>query len=589
MFSLSLRRLLGTRNKRILLFLLLLASLAFIYHSHSRNNSETFENETAAPPPNPWLKFADHLPTEEYDALLTARASRPSPWTSLTMPNWQATEAQQLSLNRIIRNALQHPEATQEIWQARQDRVVDATKYAWDAYRRNAFGCDEYHPISRTGTNNTRQGVGYFVADVLDTLLLMGLVKEYNEGRNFLVHHVSYDQPGVVSLFETTIRVLGGLLAAFHWSGESDHGLLDLATDLGLRLAKSMNTSTGIPPETAILRSDGMPYASLSSTAEVATLQLEFRYLSKLTHHTEFRTAVDRIMDVLLQASKYDGLVPIYVNAQTGQFAGDDIRLGSRGDSYYEYLLKQWMQTGQTEPRYREEYDRAMDGVKKFLVEVTPMQNLTYIGELTGLLSGAPAFKPKMDHLVCFLGGNLALGATKGKPLSQVSPLDISARDREDLILARELTETCVRMYLDMPLGLSPEIAHFRQSPASPDDPNQGDILVHQADRHNILRPETIESLLLLWRITGEEKWREYGWVIFENFEKWAKMDNGGGFTGLRDVTEVPPKREDKMETFFLAETLKYFYLLFGSDEKVPLTKYVFNTEAHPLPMFSWE
>ncbi|KAJ2857377.1 mannosyl-oligosaccharide alpha-1,2-mannosidase [Coemansia erecta] len=412
----------------------------------------------------------------------------------------------------------------------------------------------------------------------------MGLVKEYNRGRDFLVHNVSFDQRGTVSLFETTIRVLGGIL--------------DLAVELGTRLAKSFNTSTGIPPETAILRSDGMPYAYMSSTAEVATLQLEFRYLSKLTGNKRFREQVDKIMQVIFEASRFDGLVPIYINAMTGNFTGDEIRLGSRGDSYYEYLLKQWLQTKRTEPVFREKYDEAMDGVKKYLVDVTPNQNLTFIGELVGISGGHPKFTAKMDHLVCFLGGNLALGATHGKSLAEISPLMLSARDREDLVLARELTETCVRMYLDMPTGLAPEIAHFRyldresnlQPSFSVSDQIRrpdGDILVAHLDRHNLLRPETIESLFLLWRITGETKWREYGWQIFECFEKWAKLESGG-YASLDDATAVPPMHQDKMETFFVSETLKYFYLLFSDSDKIPLTRYVFNTEAHPLPFFSW-
>ncbi|KAJ2884965.1 Mannosyl-oligosaccharide 1,2-alpha-mannosidase mns3, partial [Coemansia aciculifera] len=67
----------------------------------------------------------------------------------------------------------------------------------------------------------------------------------------------------------------------------------------------------------------------------------------------------------------------------------------------------------------------------------------------------------------------------------------------------------------------------------------------------------------------------------------WAKL-SAGGFTSLLDVTAVPPPREDKMETFFVSETLKYLYLLFSDSDAVPLTRYVFNTEAHPLPQFSW-
>ncbi|KAJ2406025.1 mannosyl-oligosaccharide alpha-1,2-mannosidase, partial [Coemansia sp. RSA 2531] len=116
----------------------------------------------------------------------------------------------------------------------------------------------------------------------------------------------------------------------------------------------------------------------------------------------------------------------------------------------------------------------------------------------------------------------------------------------------------------------------------------EGDILARSGDRHSLLRPETVESLFVLWSITGEEKWREYGWHIFTAIEKWAKLPEGG-YTSLRDIaTAVPPPREDKMETFFVSETLKYLYLLFSDPGSVPLTHYVFNTEAHPLPQFTW-
>ncbi|KAJ2461858.1 mannosyl-oligosaccharide alpha-1,2-mannosidase, partial [Coemansia sp. RSA 2320] len=95
-------------------------------------------------------------------------------------------------------------------------------------------------------------------------------------------------------------------------------------------------------------------------------------------------------------------------------------------------------------------------------------------------------------------------------------------------------------------------------------------------------------SLFVLWRITGEEKWRESGWRIFCSLEKWARLPVDG-FSSLRDVTTVPPPRDDKLETFFVSETLKYLYLLFDGSETVPLTRYVFNTEAHPLPLFTWD
>jgi endoplasmic reticulum Man9GlcNAc2 1,2-alpha-mannosidase len=79
-------------------------------------------------------------------------------------------------------------------------------------------------------------------------------------------------------------------------------------------------------------------------------------------------------------------------------------------------------------------------------------------------------------------------------------------------------------------------------------------------------------------------RYREWGWQIFQAFEKYTKVDSGG-YTSLEDVTSLPPPKRDKMETFFLGETLKHLYLLFDESNTLPLDKYVFNTEAHPLPI----
>ncbi|KAJ2807280.1 mannosyl-oligosaccharide alpha-1,2-mannosidase [Coemansia guatemalensis] len=522
-------------------------------------------------------------------------------WPGDLATNWRATQEQQMKLDDVIREA--HCEDCRDSslvdWAQRRKQVVSAAKRAWDFYYRDAFGLDEYRPISHSGRNFTQTGLGYYIADVLDTLWLMGLKDEYKVGRDFLVSQVTFEQPGSVSLFETTIRLLGGLLSAYHWSGETDRALLEVADQLGSRLAMSFNTSTGIPPETAILRSDGMPFAVESSTSEVSTLQLEFRYLAKLTGKQSYQQQVDRIMDIIFKAPKFDGLVSNYINAASGEFTGTFISLGSRGDSYYEYLLKQWLQTRQTEPIFREEYDSAMDGVRKYLATVSPNQNLTYIGELLRIKSATPKFSPKMDHLACFLAGNLALGSTNGVPLSDILPSSIRPRDREDLILGRELGETCAHMYFDTPSGLAPEIGWFRQvdSKTGKDIPfnsdeqlikPDGDILVHTLDRHYILRPETVESFYLLWKITGETKWREYGWRVFEAIEKWAWSPEYG-YTSIDNVCVIPPTRRDSIETFFLSETLKYLYLLFNDADPTSLVDHVFNSEAHPLPMFTWE
>ena len=110
-------------------------------------------------------------------------------------------------------------------------------------------------------------------------------------------------------------------------------------------------------------------------------------------------------------------------------------------------------------------------------------------------------------------------------------------------------------------------------------------LVFQAADAHNLERPETIESLFYLYRITGDEKYRDYGWRIFQNFEKYTKLAEG--YSSINNVKDPrSPGLRNKMESFFLGETLKYFYLLFSDNKQLmDIDKWVFNTEAHPLPI----
>lgn len=103
-------------------------------------------------------------------------------------------------------------------------------------------------------------------------------------------------------------------------------------------------------------------------------------------------------------------------------------------------------------------------------------------------------------------------------------------------------------------------------------------------DAHNLLRPETVESLYIMYQLTKDKKYQEYGWNIFQAFEKHTRIPHGG-YSSLNSVKDLSHGFRDKMESFFLGETLKYLFLLFSDIEVVPLDKYVFNTEAHPLPI----
>nr|CAH7739746.1 unnamed protein product [Callosobruchus chinensis] len=337
---------------------------------------------------------------------------------------------------------------------ARQKAVVKAFKHAWKGYKRFAWGHDHLKPISE-GYEDWF-GLGLSIVDSLDTIFIMGLKEEYREARDWVDKHLHFNINRDVNLFEVTIRVLGGLLSIYHFSKDE-------------------------------------------------------MFLTKAN-------AADKVSRHVHKLEKLDGLVPIFINANSGQFRSyATITLGARGDSYYEYLLKQWIQTGKAIDFLKNDYVESVYGIEKHLVRRTVPNGFLFVGEL---LTGGKDFKPKMDHLTCYLPGTLMLGAHNGLPSSHIK-------------LAEELLTTCYQTYAQQPTFLAPEITYFN----------------------------------------------------IQGFENYTKVVNGYTSIGnVRNPQNVRPK--DKMESFFLSETLKYLYLLFSDDPKLlDLDKYVINSEAHPLPI----
>ena len=99
---------------------------------------------------------------------------------------------------------------------------------------------------------------------------------------------------------------------------------------------------------------------------------------------------------------------------------------------------------------------------------------------------------------------------------------------------------------------------------------------------------QTMESMYLLWRVTGDSVWREHGWQMWEAIE--AKTKTASGFTSVYGVDSPSPSHSDSQPSYFLAETVKYAYLLALDPTEDPWADgtWVFNTEAHPLPVFQW-
>jgi len=492
----------------------------------------------------------------------------------------QAQEANKLTSNDIIINAVlpvrplfnKSNSAESHNFQGpsneRQIAVVNAFKHAWKGYKKYAWGHDNLKPIAQT--SHDWFGLGLTIIDALDTLYMMNLKDDFDEAKHWVQHELKLDTDRDVNLFEVTIRVLGGLLSAYHLSHEQV--FLDKATELGNRLLPCFDSPSGIPfsdINLLTMRAHSPKWSPDSSTSEVTTLQLEFKDLSYLTGDHIYEKVVENINLRIHSLEKTNGLVPIFVNANTGQFREySTISLGARGDSYYEYLIKQWLQKGKQEDDYLiEDYKNAIDGVINLLVKRTPRENHLYVGELIN--GKSKDFKPKMDHLVCFLPGTLLLGYKNGMPDTHLE-------------LAQDLLETCYQTYRKQPTLLAPEITYFNLN-----GEGESDMYVKINDAHNLLRPEFIESLYYFYVITNKSKYQQMGWEIFQAFENYTKVKNG--YTSIGNVkSPLNPRYLDMMESFWLGETLKYFYLLFSDNkEEIDLDKWVFNTEAHPFPIKS--
>lgn len=502
---------------------------------------------------------------------------------------------------------------------------------SWSDYAANAWGKDIYKPISHKSKNMSPNGkpLGWIVVDSLDTMFTMynTTLNDVNatdisisrredfhnailKAEDWIANELNFDIDAEVNVFETTIRMLGGLLSAHHFSTELNVGnpkiYLNKAIDLGNRLSKSIESSSNGIPFSSINLKTGKPVPNhvdngASSTAEFTTLQMEFKYLSYLTGNDKYWKLSEKVYPPLynnnnLTGEQYDGLVPIYTFPNTGKFFGNNIRVGSRADSFYEYLLKQYLLTG--EKLYYNLYRISIEGIKKHLIDKTTVNGLYYVGEKEDGLEGE--LSPKMDHLVCFLGGVLAMGATEGYPIDIARQMEFWDETREeDWTLAHELTFTCYQMYDQMPSDLAPEIAIFENGQTHTKADTwytsfYSDFFVKPMDAHNLQRPETVESLMFMYHLSGLKQYRTWGYQILEGFlNNAAVVDDGDRtnatrrFTSLDNVYEIPTVKRDNLESFWMAETLKYFHLLFQDD--VDLTSVVFNTEAHPFPVFDQE
>ncbi|GLH04276.1 Mannosyl-oligosaccharide alpha-1,2-mannosidase IA [Gryllus bimaculatus] len=506
-----------------------------------------------------------------------------------------------------------------------KEEARDMFYHAYRAYMENAYPADELMPLScggrwrgtgpsRGDIDDTLGNFSLTLVDAMDTLVVLGDLEEFDHAAQLVVQDVNFDKDVIVSVFETNIRVLGGLLSShilaeylqqragiMQWyKGQ----LLDLAKDLGFRLLPAFNSTTGIPharimgtvrtfgvhlelnkdeipkcgmnetlhaplnliddvtnydsgaeenPNVDYLPASrvnarinlryGLKTAKLESSRETCTacagtMILEMAALSRLTGEPIFEEKAHRAMDELWKLRhRSSDLMGTVLNIHSGDWVRRDSGVGAGIDSYYEYCLKAYILLG--DERYLGRFNTHYSAVMKYISQ-GPM--------LLDVHMHRPHTNSRnfMDALLAFWPG---LQVLKGdiKPAVETHEMLYQVMQRHNLIPEAFTTDFQV---------------HWGQHP---------------------LRPEFLESTYFLYRATNDPYYLEVGKNVLRSLQKFARVPCG--YAAVKDVrTGI---HEDRMDSFVLAETFKYLYLLFAdpSDLVLDLDEFLFTTEAHLLPL----
>lgn len=363
--------------------------------------------------------------------------------------------------------------------------------------------------------------------------------------------------------------------------------------------------------------------------SELGSLSLEFTKLSQLTGDPKYWDAVKRISDYFelsQQNTMLPGMWPTVVDTKTPSFVeGNAFTLGGMANSMYEYLPKQYLMLGAQLEAPRKMYESFIEAAKKHLFwrALAPwISPVVFTADVQASYSPSGQItyetKHQTQHLSCFAGGMVGMASR------------IFERP-DDLELASQLTEGCLWAYNGTQSGISPEAftfipchsvantndtdacnwsgmrwykeveeRHRAELDAKPpaNEKNKAKwtkpTVQHLVDRLKLprgmvniddkryeLRPETIESVFIMYRLTGDPAWMDKAWYIFQSIERVTRTEIAA--SAVDDVTKRHPVQMDSMGSFWLAETLKYFYLIFSDFDVVSLDQWVLSTEAHPL------
>ncbi|KAH7064109.1 glycoside hydrolase [Paraphoma chrysanthemicola] len=496
----------------------------------------------------------------------------------------------------------------------RATRVKDAMRYTFRRYRQNAWGYDDVLPVSG-GSSSSRNGWGAFIVDSASTLVLMELWEELAHSIEHILG-IDFDTAeNLVDPFETTIRYLGGMLSIvdLYDAGlipedvlheEARDLILEHAVTLAGKLAPAYDTPTGMPwPRVDFDTDQGEPNPTfvfsddpnkreydhpVIGPARTGSSILENRVLTRMTGDPVYAKNSTLAWAPLVWSkwkTPWLGMVDGPIDIMTGSPVARSRHWDGGHDSYYEYLLKITLLAPPTDPHidvYKKRFLDSAYSLRKHLSSRSApapdhiMQHL-YIGR-----QDDQQFQNQQGHLACFAPGTILLASKHyDQPSLQT--------------FALALLEGCRHVYTSTATKLGPETwswtpkLSYDEPLFAPKTERQQQEQAHAGfwitNSSYKGRPEYVESLFYAWRITGEQRYRDWAWEAFAAMEEHCKAPFG--YAQLADVWEAKGDENwvDMQESFWAAETLKYLWLTFTDVETMSLDTWVFSTEGHPFRM----
>eukprot|EP01029_Cantina_marsupialis_P022016 TRINITY_DN5349_c0_g1_i2.p1 TRINITY_DN5349_c0_g1~~TRINITY_DN5349_c0_g1_i2.p1 ORF type:complete len:819 (-),score=162.55 TRINITY_DN5349_c0_g1_i2:76-2532(-) len=427
--------------------------------------------------------------------------------------------------------------------------IKDTFLDSFSIYMEKAFPMDELSPLSCEGRDERLTAGNMLTAiDSLDSLVVFGEYDLFCSLADRIVKGLNFDEDRNISLFETTIRNLGGLISGHMLAEDTklnicentqhpyEGGLLTLATELANRLLPAFQTNTGIPYGTVNLKY-GVPRGetTIASVAGAGSLYLEWGMLSVLSGNPIYREVAEKAVKALYSfRDPKTSLLGRHINTSNGYWTEPLAGLGTNIDSFYEYLVKGYFLFGDGEF-----WDMFVDIYNHIM---TYLPNGAFYSDCdmksgrrqTTIFNALDAFWPGVQASI----GELYDSSFTLNAFYSILNLE----------------------------GTLPENFNFAT----------GEFVAKR--KQSLLRPELIESTWHHFLASKDRTWLDAGKHFWEGLKN---TRTECGFASYKDITLKV--KQDYMPSFLFSETFKYLYLIMDEENyfNKNAEKFVFTTEAH--------